>query len=176
MRSIFFVLIFCCCAGMTSAQNKVQKSFPSFEELHQRMMELQRQLNRDLENMNQPGSSIFELDTTFSFDMDTSFFIAPGFQGKFFFNGDSMLLHDTPLNLGDIFSRFFDQNDGDNPDGLWFGFPDKMKEGEEQISEGELSPEEKLRMEEEGEKPPKTPDPKEGTKATQKPKLKSIRI
>ncbi|MBK7936437.1 MAG: hypothetical protein IPJ82_04850 [Lewinellaceae bacterium] len=169
---LFFSFAFC---QNSSAQNQT----PSLEELQQRMLELQRQMMQQFQNspFNDPGFAMPQWDTTFYFHFDTTF--EGGNMSHFFqfspFGGDSTLRGNF-RGFEHFFEPFFDsENLFGEPDSTQDPFP--ADDGNQPKTEDDLLPEERLRREQNGEKPVKKTAPRaQPAEPKPDPKIKTIRI
>lgn len=174
MKQLTKVVLLCLLAVPVFSQT--QKD-PSFQEMQQRMLEMQRQLMQQFQQMDGGAFSMpeFKWDTTYSFQFDT-LIGSDGMSGSFFFSPfgqDSSFMQDFWGK--DPFSDGFNPFDG----GFQWTFPPRSgfpENDENSALEGDddgLLPEERLRKEENGET---MPEKKKAPPAAKKSKIKTIRI
>ena len=172
MKAFTQTLLFCLMMGQVLAQTQKE---PSLQDFQRQMLEMQRQMLQQFQQLSPGGSSGWDLDTTFSFQFD-SLFGNQGMGQRFFF---SPFGQDTSFmpDFGDEAPSM----DGFNPFGggiQWafppgFGFPENEENSALDDPGDGLLPEERLR---------KTPEdaakPSEGQAVPEpkKPKIKTIRI
>lgn len=176
MKQIPFFLLCCLLSGSVFAQTKKD---PSVQDIQQQMLEMQRQLMQQFQQMSPGGNGFampeFKWDTTFSFSFDTlmggnsrssRFFFSPFGQDTSFLQG-----------FGDFDSLF----GGENPFGSgfqWtfppgFGSPENDENSAIDAPDDGLLPEERLRNQEN--KDGKSAE-KKAAPASKNPKIKTIRI
>ena len=165
-----FSLLFC---QKAAAQNQ------SLEELHDRMLEMQRRMMEHFRDspFNDPNFALPRWDTTFQLRFDTIFEGGNWSQQFFHF---SPFDSDSTLQEGFLgFDRFFDQffnseTPFKKPDYGIYEFP--QDDGEQPATDDDLLPEERLRREEELKKSKKNAPAPKSTEPKPDPKVKTIRI
>ncbi|MBP6828603.1 MAG: hypothetical protein KA165_18700 [Saprospiraceae bacterium] len=181
-----FSVVFC---QKTAAQSQSL----SFEELQQRMLQLQRQMLQQMQNnpFNDPNFAMPKGDTTFFFRFDTTFGngnASPFFRFDTTFEDGSMshffqfspFGSDTTMQ-GDFqgFGHFFDQFFNSDP---FFGAPDAdtydlpSDDGNQPKTEEDLLPEERLRQQDEPGKTKKNAPKAKPADPQADPRIKTIRI
>ncbi len=171
-------LFFLCCMLAGSAIGQTKKD-PSVQDIQQQMLEMQRQLMQQFQQMSPGGNGFampeFKWDTTFSFSFDTliggngrgsGFFFSPFGQDSASMRGfgDFDSLFDGMAPFGEGFQWAF-------PPG--FSFPENDENSAIDTPDGGVLPEERLRMEE---KKDGQPAEKKAAPASKNPKIKTIRI
>lgn len=177
MKQTTFLFLFCCLlAGSALGQTKKE---PSMQDIHQQMLEMQRQLMQQFQQMSPGGNGFampeFQWDTTFSFSFDT-LIGGNGMRSQFFF---SPFGQDTAFmrGFGDLDSMF----DSENlfGDGFQWTFPPGFGKHENDENsaidapDDGLLPEERLRQQENMDA---KPHEKQAAPASKNPKIKTIRI
>lgn len=170
---LFFSIVFC---EKTTAQTQPR----SFEELHNRMLEMQRRMMEQFRNspFNDPNFAVPQWDTTFQFRFDTTF------EGG---NWSQQFFHFSPFGSDSTarggffgFDRFFDQffNPGRELERPDYGIGEQefpKDDGNAQPDDG-LLPEERLRKQEEESKAAKKQPAPKAAEPKPDPKIKTIRI
>ncbi len=176
MKQITF--FFLCCLLTGSALGQTKKD-PSMQDIQQQMLEMQRQLMQQFQQMSPGGNGFampeFKWDTTFSFSFDTLIGGNRRSSGFFFspFGQDTASMH----GFGDFDSLF----DGIAPFGegfQWafppgFSFPENDENSAIDAPADGLLPEERLRKQENKDAKPAE---KQAAPAPKNQKIKTIRI
>ena len=165
-------------SSATAQQNRAQ----SFEEMQRRMMEMQEQMMKRMQN-GLFGDGFFQnTDTSFFFRFDTSF-STNGFKGQgHFFRYPPADSTGSDREMGDfwgfdqMFKDFFNfgQTDGADKD----GYQTPKDDGNMGRTEDDLLPEERLRAQEQQQSKGKGNSPSPGKAKTKdkKPAIETIRI
>ena len=172
---IILILLFAVCGARKAS---TQNESPSFQEMYQRMLELQRQMFEQLQGspFDDPNFAMPRMDTSFYFRFDTTF--EGGNISQFFhfspFGSDS-----TMTNGMRGFNFFFDPFA--DPDSA-FGAPDlgiyefPQDDGDRPPSDDNLLPEEKLRQQEKQKKEKQKEPAQKPDELKPDPRIKTIRI
>ncbi|MCW5924241.1 MAG: hypothetical protein KIS77_18105 [Saprospiraceae bacterium] len=178
MRTLHSAILTIFCSAAFAVPTFAQ-DFPTFEELHRQMREMQQQMMEQLRNT---PFQHFDLaqprwDTTYQFRFDTTF-EGGSLSHRFFhfspFGNDSTLQNDF-LGFGRFFDQFF--NFGKLPEKPDYGIHDfPTDDGAVFPADDDLLPEERLRQQEEKDKSRKKQGVPKNEETKPDQKVKTIRI